>query len=1539
MDCMNGSFCFEGLCVIQCSQRLDIDCDSGYSCDVSRGRCVSTAYIQALNDVDAQIEAAGDTLSLEDQALMRAKFELLAKKESNVHQSVIGQTAWNKRIENITFSERMPSAKIIDLNDATQKVSFSTQESIGDVQYVVKMKGDKLPLLKTIKGVRNSFGGYTYTFEIETAKITEIHNSNNSHTGSTTGTETETLEIVSNAGNFPLILAFPVTMARIYEGYVTPDLLSGLSFPIRMGITSEAGDNATFDEIYEEEPYLLLPVSSSDIFSPENVNINSTETWAKVKLRKLSAGNCYNYDGKCLSAVFSTNDFAPEGSVIIDADQKINRTIRIDINDYDSSSMTFSGTIRDIFSGLYREDYDYGKDWNMTEIASTFSIRLKNTIDDDSMSIHNHLVQSAQFRVLNVDPPEVCTNDNIRRLMNKTEINDCLDINSLQDFHDLSEDKQLECIQRAADAIVNYNYSMNSILTALFEKDETSYDPVATVCNVVINNFNDLQTACQNTDCDLCADHPEYICAADLLARRYLKNDLDVSEQTNLMILWTDVIRESYLAQQFKAWNNDTEIRKSWQEGAAYTHNSATLSIMNYFNQDLLSRYNNEVLDVQHNIMAIQFTQTTLEILSQSIVSGDAVALNTARQYILNELTQTWKSLAASLEFSTRQSNIILQNDAQRLETANESRPYLFDLYYSAVLESAINQKADHSSLNAAYNMNLSSTISNLESLDQAFESPVFMRDGEVLNDTRMDMGDGQTMLNVLRTSAGDTLDKARLKRESVFRTLVNRMKEHFTVQDNYLTSMESLRAELVSLCGYPSDCQNSDQRRNCRLFTTPYFCGFSLKSIFTDGVSLDGNGSNTISQIGSYGSWYNSCVATLKANTNKPDDEIVKMCSGGNLLLETDLTSIDDNNTTSQAGVAILKYRQADIDYSNAQSEYDILSQKIRSNYATLEAYALNIEEWYREGSDNLSEISKNLQKLKTYEAITSGYHSKLSETELNNAQLVYTNQADSVKEWNELANSYTSETMNSFMKNACIADLYLWIYKLVDSQDFNIIANTDHQITSNTFKSVVEILRDARSGLHAAMRAAESTSELAKVGSEFSFDVLAQEMNLNISDLQTKLAEDIDALSVIVAGIGNAHDAEELQNLIDDMKHTNDLLLKQIALSESYQRDLRELESKRNEFKNNVNNLIPLAHTIKIKEIAKYRALIEYLTIAQHADFVASQYDTLLARYQLARNSMFLVSDFFVPAPELYSVESFIENARENLSDYLTAIEYLTVRPFVELRRAIYTARGTNDLEKIYEQLNDLPNECSTGTLSPNKFILSLREQLGITNAEFDNLRPEDRFNLILSRVNLPVSTQTRSMSTSLTADVIASGDFSSVSFNIGTQIANISSSCNAKINGIRIRLVSKPGKKINENNDDAIPSVDLIYSGQTQLLSCHLNIEHIVSSVSPYTTYGLYSTFSSESFADGINVGIYEVSEGENYTFDNPTEFDDVTVYNGLNNYPLMSTYSIVIDPSKGSNDKINWDNVADIEVQIDYTTNAFGASSGRCNYDLD
>ena len=86
-----------------------------------------------------------------------------------------------------------------------------------------------------------------------------------------------------------------------------------------------------------------------------------------------------------------------------------------------------------------------------------------------------------------------------------------------------------------------------------------------------------------------------------------------------------------------------------------------------------------------------------------------------------------------------RRYDALLQSTSDRVSKASQFRPYLFDMYYAGLVETAINRDTGNGSLNGAYGKNLFENVSRLRKLGQSFDDLVFMRDAEVVTSTSLD--------------------------------------------------------------------------------------------------------------------------------------------------------------------------------------------------------------------------------------------------------------------------------------------------------------------------------------------------------------------------------------------------------------------------------------------------------------------------------------------------------------------------------------------------------------------------------------------------------------------------------------------------------------------------------------------------------------------------------------------------------------------------------------------------------------------------------
>jgi hypothetical protein len=255
------------------------------------------------------------------------------------------------------------------------------------------------------------------------------------------------------------------------------------------------------------------------------------------------------------------------------------------------------------------------------------------------------------------------------------------------------------------------------------------------------------------------------------------------------------------------------------------------------------------------------------------------------------------------------------------------------------------------------------------------------------------------------------------------------------------------------------------------------------------------------------------------------------------------------------------------------------------------------------------------------------------------------------------------------------------------------------------------------------------------------------------------------------------------------------------------------------------------------------------------------------------------------------------------------------LAVRPFVDLRRATYLARSPKDLDAIIDQIETVVSKCG-GMTTTNKVTLSVREQLGITTDYKDMTRGE-RFRLVMKNGNIPISSLTRYTVDTTVRDLMSSGrELHSGTFALNiNDYANLAATCNARIESIAIQLV---GENLMKEGDHVLPTMTLFYDGQTQLASCQPNIETLVETLGPKTSYGKYSTFIVTPTKISPTAGINTFGEANMHLAGNP----------------LSTTYTILIDTEIGENAKIDWDKLEDIKLELTYTYQDLFASTSEC-----
>lgn len=240
------------------------------------------------------------------------------------------------------------------------------------------------------------------------------------------------------------------------------------------------------------------------------------------------------------------------------------------------------------------------------------------------------------------------------------------------------------------------------------------------------------------------------------------------------------------------------------------------------------------------------------------------------------------------------------------------------------------------------------------------------------------------------------------------------------------------------------------------------------------------------------------------------------------------------------------------------------------------------------------------------------------------------------------------------------------------------------------------------------------------------------------------------------------------------------------------------------------------------------------------------------------------------------------------------------------------ILLARNTYQLEKIAEKLNQFENKCG-GQTSEVATTLSVRKDLMGVNkpteavGSTETLDPAERFREVLSPGYVPVDKRIR-YSTDDTVGSLMARDpeiLSGTFFIDLTDFANLELSCNAKVQSVAVNLVG-------ENLGDARPTVTLLYDGTSKLRSCQPGIAEYVDTIGETATrYGKISRFRTK----GRSTSPVATTQGFGDSGGQTSQT--------LAGLPLASQYTLLIDKNAGKNGSINWSNLEDIELKLEYT----------------
>ena len=1496
-DCVMGAFCFNGQCATQCER--DEDCEGEYVCSMRNGRCVTKEFADNMYLTDDDESLSSSKRKLRALTDLNAQ-DLNESKASNVVEAIPG-------FEVLT---PLPSESYIKPGQSSATIKLTATQNFGDLDYLVRSieRGTKGNIRRATVTEDKVTGYVTYSFVVYPRK------SSLGEQG-----EIEHLQIDSAAGTFDLTLIPRLPVSGLYEGGNLTDRLGGTALPMQFAVVTTPANPTKFSDI--KGITLYMPSSQSDLFSPESVTDDMT-VWSSVEMKKEKGNKCQSETG-CWSAAYSTNAYEMAGSSLIDKSQKINRSIRVEIDDFDSEESMFMGFIKDDISGIYR-DYDTvtGQDfWATSTVTGRFNVKRTGSFDTEANDIHEHeLATEPDYRELDDISQISCGDEDIVSLMALITSEDeafaeCKNISTLDGWF-ASIDKSV-CLSEASRVILDDDELTSKIITQLISRSENDTTQVAG-----FSTLNEFLENCLLKDGEegkrVCKKRPEISCAADLVTYSYLESESD-TEKEQFMNQFHDLLRESYLGQQYAAWQQDIKTRQKWLD-TADAPKFAAKEIENAV-MSVLDDWENDTLKAHVNVMNQQFGQLALEVLSNQTTKTEEI--DAERYTILSDYQQAWQAVSDSLSIALRRYNELLTKTTERIDKASQMNPYLFDLYIAGVIESEINRNTNNTSLNGGYSNSFYDNLNTHKKLNQSFDSLVYMRDAEIAVSNSLNK-DNNNVLARRAEKAAATLQNVMDKRDNVFKDHLERTISQQTTSANLTSSLENLITEIVNICGLPEACKVTDvskimSKPECEPLTSSFYCGFSLNS-----NSLPGRIDRlvTLSHVA-------YSVEIMEDNNLRFIDD-----SGNEVNIE-DFDGFDPRSdvNTGEAAEAILNYRKSLQQIEVAKADFQALKNKVAISYQTCESYSESISKWYKDRQKYLNEVKDNIKAIQNaQDAKSKALIDKLN-TQYDNLSASYTKSLDKLENWKSIqSNAYdekkeyitdmatyerailgvstTSDLISKGLSTgASIAEI---LARSSDSKSGKLYY-TDAIITKSVDLAQYEIFKIITASLTGAKNYKKYQQDLKDAKAQYDQKIADKEASLAAQKAELELLSTMNDLEKTI--IGSDKDTETAKASIE-------LLREQFNATDTHERDLQTLENMRSEYLMLAQDMLSKSAIVTEAEIEANTALLHYLTIVQRAAMLKSQYDASNERLAKINNLYTAPAVLFTYASDLESVENQIELSKERIYDYLAALEYNAVRPFVDIRRAVYIARSPNDLQAILNQLEDVEDNCGgvTNTVDDDHaIVISLRDMLGIT-ADFQKMTMQQRFQYALSSGNVPVKSLTRYTVDTTGKQLLNSGhDLKSGTFALTIpDFANLQATCNAKIAGFAFKLMGEDLVKEGAGSQ-VHPTITMFYNGKATLASCQPDIESIASMLDYSTAYGTYTTFDIEQTKISPNLGLNDWGNSDNTLAD----------------YPLASTYTVLIDPEIGENAKINWDNVEDIQIKLLYTYENV-KSQNTCKY---
>ena len=1277
--------------------------------------------------------------------------------------------------------------------------------------------------------------------------------------------ESVSITILTPLGNIPLLLKAAPTVGGHYVGTMELDGL-GATVPVSFGIQTDRPTNGLVATDSTNNAYLVASLGAKHVFAPVT---NLTNVPGQPPVVVLATPLVYEADLDAWVAKFTNAFTIPAGESFGGLAQgQIRRELRYELHKQLDGS--FTGSLSDRITGLYDVTAsDSTPSYSAAIVGGTFSVTRSG--DEAAVAV----AASTNGRILESNPQvqgfalsQACV-DLAKATLPPLPFlpNPCADATTF-------EGAKL-CAEELSAATLGNN-NLIDVIAGLLSGAGARTESGST--------FKEFLEGCAKGTEPLCTPSAEALCAIEMYAKAMnLGQNASLSDKQELWDKFSSLLLQTTGGPQLGAFYTDTLMKRDWLENATYGSTAATAAASAQLNARLMDDYFNKVVEVNARALRSYMAPSTFAFLSRG---PDGPAAKDKRDEILIAMVGSWTAAADSLALAAKRWSELYRLDGQREIKANLVAGRLRELYIDAAVIIQLHQEAGKAAEAAPIAASLGALLQRLTTLERTFNDLLFDRYAQVTQSASLDPTMvANSVLKQRREAALEAVADASLRVDTILANLLKddiRNQDFANALDDRVATSEGF---LVELCGQPVGCDILTAEGApapdgiCEVSWKPGVCGFDQPK------------------------------GPLGDRTPRA------------------VLGYESSASPSIAGLAVKAIKDAAIDVETSRTSLAQFAATTQAMLQTTEAFANSTERWNVESEANADLIDALLKResLRADSQLARHYASiSRQQTHLNES---LKNRRRSASEWNRLhiANAVTTSslaTLSTVEESFALA--------------FEFGAETANKITEATHSAVPTVVGIDNDPFGPIRLAIDLSG--ASITDSFAASALTAKQLV----LYGTLAKEIATVSFETALANSETNAETaqmesetalaLEELRDDAEQSGEDLVafnleqltvamdRQLELRQGYERDLIELSDRRNELLSRTVEIIERTGAVAHARIAQDTAVLDYY---RNCELAAQERSALNMVRQFRSSIKQLIAGpdaLFATANGLTEAERELDRARLKMADWLVAIEFAAVRPFFNERMSILLARNTYQLRAIADRLRDLESRCGGATNLETTTVSVRDDLLGLRESQSDPtknlvLTPGQRFNKFGQETNLPAKREMR-YSASETLAVGSNGRyFFVVPFTLSQlNFANLSHTCNAKIESIAVRLV---GVGLGSGQ----PMVTILYGGNASMYSCQPGIDSYVATFAQVNTaYGANSSFVTESRAISPVAGISEMGSA------NQT----------LSGMPLASDYTILIDPSLPANRGVDLLKLEDVELEITYSyQDIFGATSECAN----